>query len=199
MALEEWSMEAEDWRVMLVAACARMAVGISRLFLKLLMFLGHGVSCFLLRQMEYDADSYQIKIAGSPALESTMQRLAILGAAMGKAYKEMRTGWNLNRKLPDNFPAYLAFHESTLPQTLQQKIHDTLGLSQTGIFDTHPSDGDRIRRARLAGDPGVFHLELPASVLFTHFDIVARQVTHLHYSDDLGLRIDNSNLRAVPG
>lgn len=199
VALEEWSMEAEDWRVMLVAACARLAVGISRLFLKLLMFLGHGVSCFLLRQMEYDADSYQIKIAGSPALESTMQRLAILGAALGKAYKEMRTGWNLNRKLPDNFPAYVAFHEATLPQALKQKIHDTLGLSQTGVFDTHPSDGDRIRRARLAGDPGVFHLELPASVLFTHFDIVARQVTHLHYSDDLGLRIDNSNLRAVPG
>jgi hypothetical protein len=31
-------------------------VGFSRLILKLLMFLGHGVGCFLLRQMEYDAD-----------------------------------------------------------------------------------------------------------------------------------------------
>jgi Zn-dependent protease with chaperone function len=197
VSLEQWSMEVEDWRAMLVATCARMVVGLSRLFLKLLMFLGHGVSCFLLRQMEYDADSYQIKIAGSTALESTMRRLAVLGVALGKAYKEMRTAWNLNRKLPDNLPSYLAFHESKLPPALKQKVQDTLGLSRTGVFDAHPSDGDRIRRARQAGDPGVFHLELPASVLFSHFDIVARQVTHLHYSDDLGLSIDNSNLRAV--
>ena len=36
------------------------------------MFIGHAVSCFLSRQMEYDADSYQIKIAGSAAFEKEL-------------------------------------------------------------------------------------------------------------------------------
>jgi hypothetical protein len=78
-------------------------------------------------------------------------------------------------------------------------MQDRLGLARTGLFDTHPSDGDRIRRARQDGDAGVFHLELPASVLFSHFDIVSKQVTHLHYAEDLGLAFDAANLRPVEG
>jgi hypothetical protein len=72
-----------------------------------------------------------------------------------------------------------------------------MGLSRTGIFDTHPSDGDRIRKARRAGEPGVFHLDYPATVLFSNFEIVAKQVTQVHYADDLGLRVDSGNLRAT--
>jgi hypothetical protein len=34
-------------------------------------------------------------------------------------------------------------------------------------------------------------------VLFSHFDIVSKQVTHLHYAEDLGLPFDASNLRPV--
>jgi Zn-dependent protease with chaperone function len=63
--LAEWSEDAEDWRIMLLGGCAQLGVGCSRLLLKLLMFTGHGVSCFLLRQMEYDADSYEIKLAAA--------------------------------------------------------------------------------------------------------------------------------------
>ncbi len=190
-------MEAEDWRIMLIANCARLAVGCSRLVLKLLMLVGFGVSCFLLRQMEYDADSYEIKIAGSAAAESAARKVAELAEALGRSYKEMRTTWTLSRKLPEDFPAYLAVQHSKLPPGLRERMQDTLGLARTGLFDTHPSDGDRIRRARQAGNPGVFHLELPASVLFSRFDIVSKQVTHLHYTDDLGLAFDASNLRAV--
>jgi len=86
-----------------------------------------------------------------------------------------------------------------LPPKLRENIQDTLGLARTGIFHSHPSAGDRIRRARQAGEPGVFHLDYPASVLFTKFDIVSRQITHLHYTDDLGLMFDPVNLRPVAG
>ncbi len=46
-------------------------------------------------------------------------------------------------------------------------------------------------------EPGVFHLELPASVLFPYFDVVAKQVTQLHYAEDLGIFFDEGNLRPV--
>jgi hypothetical protein len=72
-----------------------------------------------------------------------------------------------------------------------------MGLEPTGLFDTHPSNGDRIRRARQANEPGIFHLDTPASALFTNFDVVAKQVTLLHYSDDLGLPLEMAKLTPV--
>jgi Zn-dependent protease with chaperone function len=195
--LEEWGMEAQDAGVLLLVNCARLGVGCSRLILKLLMLLGHAVSCFLLRQMEYDADSYEIKVAGSGAAEAATRRMAELGEALDRSYKEMRTGWNVSRRLPEDFPAYVVVQHAKLPPALCQRMQDTLGLARTGVFDSHPSDGDRIRRARQAGDAGVFHLELPASVLFSHFDIVSKQVTQLHYPEDLGIAFVAENLRPV--
>jgi Zn-dependent protease with chaperone function len=197
LALDEWASETDDAWAMLVVSMVQFGIGTSRLILKLLMFLGHAVSCFLLRQMEYNADSYEIKVAGSAAFESTTRHLASLEAAAEKAFKEMRAIWNLNRRLPDDFSAFLCLHESRLPAKVREKIQDTLGLARTRVFSTHPSPGDRIRRARQAGDPGVFHLDYPASVLFTKFDVVSRQITHLHYTDDLGLQFDPVNLRPV--
>ncbi len=197
LALEQWGMESEDVGVLLLANCARLGVGFSRLLLKLLMFIGHGVGCFLLRQMEYDADSYEIKLAGSAAFESTMKRMVVLNQALPRAYKEMRTTWNLSRRVPDNFPAYLNLHESRIARAVREKIQDTMGLAKTGLFHSHPSDGDRIRRARRAGEPGVFDLDLPASVLFSNFEVISRQITQLHYEEDLGLDINPENLRPV--
>ncbi|MEI9865235.1 MAG: M48 family metalloprotease [Limisphaerales bacterium] len=195
--LTSWAEETEDWRSMIVVNFARLAVWISRLLLKLLMYLGHGVSCFLLRQMEYHADSYEIKLAGSAAFEQTLKRFNVLGDASGQSYKAMRVMWNIRHILPDDFPAYLIQHESMLPPEHRAHIEDTVGLSRTKIFDTHPSAGDRIRCARQAGEPGVFHLDHPAALLFANFEAVSKQVTFLHYSDDLGLVFDQAALQPV--
>jgi Zn-dependent protease with chaperone function len=197
--LEEWGMEAQDAGVLIIVNLARLGVGTSRLLLKVLMLLAHAISCFLLRQMEYDADSYEIKVAGSSAAEAATRRMAELGEAINRSYKEMRTTWTMSRRLPDDFPAYVVVQHAKLPPLFCQRMQDTLGLARTGLFDTHPSDGDRIRRARQAGDAGVFRLELPAEVLFSHFDIVSKQVTQLHYAEDLGLPFVSENLRPVEG
>jgi Zn-dependent protease with chaperone function len=197
--LDETAEEAEGLAMMLVVNSARLGVWFSRLILKLLMYFGHGVCCFLLRQMEYHADACEIRLAGSEAFETTARRLAALNDAGGRAYKEMRTSWNLNRRLPESFPLFLLQVEAKTPPVQRERLQDTLGLTKTRLFDTHPSDGDRIREARRAQEPGIFHLDQPASCLFTRFDIVSKQVTHLHYQDDLGLMIDSANLRPVEG
>lgn len=195
--LASLSEDGGDGRIMLLALGARLAVGFSRILLSLLMMFGHCVSCFLLRQMEYDADGYAIQVAGSAGAESTTRRMAELGEALGRAYKQMRATWDFNKNLPDHFPDFLALHDASLPPAARERFQDALGLARTGLFDTHPSDGDRIRRARQAQEPGVFHLELPASVLFSNFDVAAKQVTQLHYADDLGIRFNQSMLRPV--
>jgi Zn-dependent protease with chaperone function len=192
------SEDSADWRIMLVAACARAAVGCSRLVLMLLMFIGHGVSCFLLRQMEYDADRYEIKLAGSQAFESTARKMAALGKVLAVSYNQLKNTWQTSKRLPDNFPAFMILQYSKLAPAQKAQIEDTLGLSKTGLFDTHPSDGDRIRCARRADQAGIFRLDLPAAGLFSNFEIAARQVTQVHYADDLGIDFDPAKLTPVP-
>jgi len=186
VTLEEWA-ETESGSVAFIVATARFAVWCSRLVLKLLMCIGHGIGCFMLRQMEFNADSYEIRLAGSEAFESMSRRLHVLGCVTELAYKKMRVGWNQSRELPENFPAYLLDTETELRSDQRTHLEDTMGLEKSGLFDTHPSAGDRIRAARRAADPGVFRCDLPASVLFSKFEVPARQVTALHYEDDLGI------------
>ena len=195
--LTAWAEDTEDWRAMIVVNFARLAVWLSRSLLSLLMHFGHGVSCFLLRQMEYDADSYEIKLAGSAVFEQTTKRLGVLNEATRQTYKTMRASWNTSRRLPDNFPAYLAGMEAKLQPEKRTQIDDAVGLTRTGIFDTHPSPGDSIRQARQAGEPGVFDLDFPATMLFANFTAVSKQVTFLHYVDDLGLNCDMAALGPV--
>ena len=74
------------------------------------------------------------------------------------------------------------------------RLEDTMGLEKSGLFDTHPSNGDRIRAARLAGEPGVFRCDLPATMLFANFEVPAKQVTVLHYADDLEIPLGLARL-----
>lgn len=196
-ALEDAATEATDGRLAVLLAVTRLGVWFSRLFLRLLMMVGHGASCFLLRQMEYDADSYQIKLVGSTVFESTVQRLRILGEASSLAYKQMRTTWNLSKQLPESVPSFVVHSETQIPPHVREKILNTLGLAKTGLFDTHPCDADRIRCARHANEPGAFDMDLPATVLFSSFEVVAKQVTQLHYSEDVGLVFDPAMLKPI--
>jgi hypothetical protein len=43
----------------------------------------------------------------------------------------------------------------------------------------------------------VFGLELPAAVLFSNFEVISKQITHIHYIDELEIPVDPSALRAV--
>jgi Zn-dependent protease with chaperone function len=196
LLLEEWA-RTEDWRLMIVVNLARLSVWFSRLILKLLMWLGHGIGCFMLRQMEYDADSYEIKLAGSEVFESTSKRMHVLALQLEPTYKAMRVPWNNNRRLPDDFPAYLMRHDAGLRPEIRTKLENEAGLERTGLFDTHPSNGDRIRKAREAALPGVLELDGPATALFANFEAAARQVTMIHYTDDLGIDIEGAKLVPV--
>jgi Zn-dependent protease with chaperone function len=187
VALEEWAAEAEHLGSVIVLQAARFGVGSSRLLLRLPMYLGLAVSAFLSRQMEYDADGYEIRLAGSDTFAATAVRLALLERARHRAYEVLRTFWQQHHRLPDHFPAFLLDQETRLDRYVRARTETALRAGQTGFLDTHPSFADRVRRARAAAAPGLFHHDGPATALFADFDAVARQVTFLHYTDDLRL------------
>ncbi len=164
----EQSAESTDWRIGIVLHMARGCVWLSRRILWALMHVGNAISCFMLRQMEYDADSYEAKLAGSDAFESTASRLRVLNVATQTAYEDVRQSWASSR-LPENLPLLIDHKASSLPAEVQQKLSTSAASEKTGWFDTHPCDADRVRAARRLNEPGVFRLTDPASRLFSDF------------------------------
>lgn len=98
MRLERWARDA-DWRVVIALHAARFGVWISRKILHGLMMAGLGVSSFLLRQMEFDADLYETRLAGSKTFAETSLEIELLGTAQRQALSEIadlwgRVGWS---------------------------------------------------------------------------------------------------------
>ena len=169
----------------LYAWFAHLGVALSRQILLFLMKGGNLMCGFIMRQMEYDADACGIKVAGSGAAETTQRKLVTLNEAQRRAYEKLRESWTRHRTLPDNLPEFMRREHAWLPALVVQQINDQLAVRRTKPSDSHPSPGDRINRARLAGDPGIFHDSRPADVLFTNFEQVSAFVTLRHYTQNL--------------
>lgn len=187
--LESASASAEGWMAFMLG-CARAGVAVSRGTLWLFMMAGHGLSGFLLRQMEYDADQWEFYVAGSDRFESTMLRLASLAAVQKEIHREMARTWRRTLQLPDNLPVLIEYRASKLSDKKRAKAENEVGLEKTGWFDTHPSPADRVKKARQIASPGAVEGEAPAKTLFENFDTISRLVTLAHYQDDLNVPTD---------
>ena len=190
------SARSADWRLAIVLHAARGCVWVTRRILWGLMQVGHGISCFMLRQMEYDADSYEAKLAGSDAFESTASRLRTLNAAAQFAYEDVRQSWASNR-LPENLPLLIDHKATSLPAEVQQKLSSSAASDKTGWFDTHPCDGDRIEAARRLNEPGVFRLTDSATSLFSDFRELSKTVTRHQYEKQFELEFTEQNLMSA--
>jgi len=193
--LERASQGRSSGLVLILISLTRGVVAFSRWWLEALMLSAQATSAFLLREMEYHADIYEIRVAGSATFEATTRHLAILNEALSRAHKEALAMWNLGRHLPDDFPVWVLQHETRLPIAVRDSIEAALRTGKSGWLATHPSNAERLRRARKVNDPGIFHLELPASMLFSQFGQLSRQASYFHYSQVFGLNLDSLNLR----
>ena len=175
----ERSAKSVEIRLGLVLHAARGCVWLTRRLLWALMHAGHAISCFMLRQMEYDADNYEAKLAGSDAYDSTASRLQVLNIASQAAFEDVRQSWAGNR-LPENLPLLIEHKAVSLPGEVRQKLSGA-AATETKWFDTHPSDADRIKAARALNEPGVFRVERPATGLFADFAEISKAVTQQQY------------------
>ena len=192
--LEEWSREG-DWRVTLPMALARGSVWLSRRALAGVMIVGHGVSCYMMRQMEFDADSYEVKIAGSDAFARTFVRLRELSAGSQMAYNQLPKLLE-KQSIPGDMPRLVAECSRRLPDGIRQQVQK-VSDERTGTFDTHPSDADRIAAARtLATSGALVGGDQSATILFREFDRLSAAVTRHHFESDLGIELEKLQLVA---
>ena len=100
--IASWTSGAQGY-VMIIGAVVRLAVWLTRRVLWVLMQLGHVVSGFLSRQMEYDADRYQARMVGGAVYAETMWRFRLMALAENGAFADLKSSWQ-QRRMPDNFP-----------------------------------------------------------------------------------------------
>jgi len=199
---DTWDLELEqsarstDWRIGFVLQAARGCVWLTRRILWALMHAGHAMSCFMLRKMEYDADSYEAKLAGSDAFEATASRLRVLNVATQIAFEDVRQSWASNR-LPENLPLLIDHKATSLPADVHQKLSAAAAAAKTGWFDTHPCDADRVRAVRRLNEPGVFRLTEPATRLFSDFAQLSKTVTRHQYEKHFELEFTEQNLMSA--
>jgi Zn-dependent protease with chaperone function len=200
---DQWDETITSWTsgqqgyIMIVGAVVRLAVWLTRRILWVLMLVGHVVSGFLSRQMEYDADRYEARMVGGEVYAETMWRFRVMGLAENGAYADLQTSWQ-QRRLPDNFPKLVMANIPQIPKPLVEAYRVSMEHAGTGLFDTHPADKDRIARARLEEPgPGIFHLDGPATDVFRDFDTLARSTSLAMYKSVLGPGITQDQLYEV--
>ncbi|WP_435011366.1 M48 family metalloprotease [Tundrisphaera lichenicola] len=193
--LESWSSGGNIW-VMLVVGVARISVWLTRRVLWLLMQAAHLVSGFLSRQMEFDADRYEARMVGSTTFAETMGRIAELSVASNAAHAELEASWR-ERRLPDDLPRLISLEASKIPESFRDALAEAMRSRRTGLFDTHPSDKDRIARASIEGSEGIFSLGGPATDLFRDFDALSRATTYLYYRSMLGGEVSREQLYPI--
>ncbi len=165
-----------DIRLGIVLYLARLAVWLSRRILWVLMMIGNAVSCSLLRQMEYDADLHEIRFSGSETFESTAAQLRRLGLAMQQSYADQQEFF-VKGQLASNMPDLVRINRDAQDSKTVKEVLQSAAHEKTHWLATHPADKDRVAQAREAKEPGIFHLEAPARVLFEHFEKLCEATT----------------------
>lgn len=146
---------------MTLFAFTRLFVRLSRRVLWVLMMLGHIISSFILRQMEFDADRYEAGLAGSDAFEATMWRLTLLAVANARAHTDLESAW-ADERLADDLPARVLANLESMPARVRREVEKEQGKAKTDLLDSHPADADRIRHARELAAAGIFQPDAPA-------------------------------------
>jgi Zn-dependent protease with chaperone function len=199
---DHWDQKLEDlsrttdFRVRVILWVARFGVWASRRLLWMLMTVGHAIGTLMMRQMEYDADRYEARLAGSEVFAATALRMRVLTVGRMKAAATLSAAYAEGR-LADDFPTLVASAADGLPAEIRRQVEDPAAVNEkAGVFDTHPPDKARIESAERERAPGLFRLDGPATALLPGFEALARQATESFYRDDQ--EIDLAGLSLVP-
>ncbi len=185
-----------DLRIGWILHLARFAVWLSRRVLWVLMMIGNAVASYMMRQMEFDADRHEARLAGSDVFATTCSRLIELSIAHSGAKEDLGQFYR-DGKLVDDLPGLVMHNAGQLNAEHRVRIDSHIQESKTGLLDTHPCDRDRIASAQRERAPGVFRLEAPASILFRDCAALNRAVSADLYGELLGDDFKRESLRPL--
>lgn len=194
--LERWAGRGVLFTAVVLQA-ARLFVWLVRRLLWLLMNLGGAISSLMSRQMEFDADRYEARLAGSEQFAETSERLLTLSYAAHLVHQDQYDTWASQSRLVADFAAATVARAEAFDEALRRQLVE--GEWQRGgeVFDTHPPHQERVAKARHEQSEGIFTSEEPAATLFGDFERLARKVTLHYYRNDLQLDLGEENLMSL--
>lgn len=178
----------------LVLMLAKVCVVCVRGILWCFMFAAHMVSSVFSRQMEFDADRYEIALVGSDVFKETGRDLQLLGASYGKALNNLVVLLN-KAVLIDNLPRLVILSRQQMSSVEVAKVDKSLAEEKTGLFDSHPCTRQRSEVAERLAVGGVFTIDRPAPELFRHYDSLCKNVTQDFYRNVIGRMVDPNELK----
>jgi Zn-dependent protease with chaperone function len=216
-----WSRE-WDFRFALLLYVAKLFIWLNRKLLWGLMWIGEAVSCYMMRQMEFDADRHGLSLVGANWFQNSSERLEILSWAYTMANDDLGNAWQEGR-LADNLPELIKERAGRVtPDQKQELINAIRKSEQKALFNTHPSTAERIAQAHRYDNPPLFYLDLdnhhlekynkaarasdasgvyrnsiPSGILLKDLSAFCKSETHYHYETLLEQSISNDRLIAV--
>jgi hypothetical protein len=182
-----------DIRIGWLFLVAQLFVAVGRGLLWILLHFGLAISGIMLRQMEFDADTYEARFAGSKTFGSTAKKLHLLNAAFSRAQLQMSKSLD-SRILVEDLPGLIRYHARTMAPEIAPQIQKAIDESTTGLFDSHPCDRARIAAAEALDMNGIFHSTRPASDLFTDFRAQSAATTWDLYIGIFGPKVPRTAL-----
>ena len=189
------SAQRSDFRFGIILHLARAMVWVTRRILWLLMNVGHAVSCFVMRQMEFDADRFESQVVGSETFADTTRHFQLLRAAWQQTIAQQTEAYATNR-LVNDLPGLSAMAAKRLATKAVQANRAMLATAKTGWFDTHPSDHDRIQASKALGAVGMLHGDGDATKLFRDFRATAQALTKHYYEEECGIDLKDVTLHS---
>ncbi len=183
--LQRWLDDADegDGGNMFHVMCAitQFCLGLTRVFLRGLFQVSFRMSRRLSQEMEFDADRYEVAVAGSDSFAATALRLRALSQAMHEVEQLNRKAWREGSLVCD-LPGTAAMRMEQWTADEWQAVERLMeNDDETRYWDSHPADQARIANATAQPAAGMFVDERPAATLFADFPALCRTVTEHYY------------------
>ncbi len=175
---------------------AKLCVYLVRGVLWCFMIAAHSISSIFSRQMEFDADRYEIALVGSETFAQTGKDLHLLGNAYGKSLMGVITLLK-QAVFIDDLPRMIQLCRSQFTTQEIRTVTESIEQGKTGLLDTHPCTRERIAQAKKADVTGVFMLDTPARNLFRDYESLCNNVTQDFYRNLVGRNVQASEMKRV--
>ncbi|OZG74723.1 hypothetical protein BTA51_07040 [Hahella sp. CCB-MM4] len=181
--LKKWSEYSPVFVVEMGIFLCRNMILATRWLMKYMYLFNLRTTCWMSREMEYDADRYGSLVAGSCMTREISEAIRCLIVGRQQSEQLWRATWNDSR-LPDSLPHLAAILSSQLTSEQRQHIAEEMDKQQTEVWDTHPANNDRIAMAEATNFEGIWQHDFPAAKLMPCFDLLCKTMTLRIYSQE---------------
>ena len=169
----------------------------ARLVLKVIVWVCSFPALFMLRQMEYDADRYEVQLSGIAAFERAFEVLGELGTVYPRALESTRRVYQRDKTVPSNFPAVLVDHARRLTPEERAEVRKQMLEAPGGFLSTYPSPTSRVAAAKALGHEGLYTDDGPAAHLFGDFDAACTKASYHLFRQLLGPDLEMARFVSV--